>query len=732
MHKRRSQRLDTLRPPVRSTRGESKARGFYNEKSRLSPNQIEQRRNAGKKSVDSRQKQKKDFAPSIETAKDIFKEEGVSPPLHKIREESYLCQRPLKQNKGIKETESIKILRIYYCYAAVCTHMDPTLDMDQAVEVADNLTHVAQALLTKWNLEMCYLIMRQKPQRMGHLYKLVGSIVGVSKDSVQRVIETYEASEGEHFYSSNPGGRPSKRVDKYGDTVEKIVDDTNDRYGSVKKYQILAQLRRKYPNDGLKMCHVHKILTSRGFIYARPKPDPLGQWTPYIQHRMKKYITNLFNILEGVKGGKCALVFSDESWIQVNKKQTKTWVRRKNRYIKGGNTNPGSRLVLLHAFDWNKGPLYSRDSRGKRPKTTLKDRMKGPLSCELVFRSDGPGNYKRNMQGNLYLDWFVCRMIPVLENLYPQKPVYLILDNAGYHNRVPSGTKTPANCNWEDLKNLWETAFGKDFHGVEMIIKRKANVYRGGKRRPYPCTKLTTGYAIDCDLEHSGTNAAANPDDGVICCQLGEVDVPSYSSSRKRKRTSSGIRGTTASNSPQNGTSKVTLREARAWTEAVWKNHFPTMIEGELDKVIRETNDRKGFSWLNIIFQPPNSPVANASELMWLYIKEKVRAGFELGETADDVLERAQKVMYGDPSEHTKGYTSYDKIMKWQNDFLEELSDAVLDRKELRSAGIARDEVGRVCIHPELRESLISTPKYFNSSSESFMDEFWNGIQPNH
>jgi hypothetical protein len=140
---------------------------------------------------------------------------------------------------------------------------------------------------------------------------------------------------------------------------------------------------------------------------------------------------------------------------------------------------------------------------------------------------------------------------------------------------------------------------------------------------------------------------------------------------------------------------------------------------------VEKINQQKGFQWINILWQPPNSPACNASELMWLYLKEYVKATFHVGETAEDVHSRTKDSLYGDLHGRRKGYNSEEKISKWQREYMNELCASIIDRDELKEVGIARDKSGNICIKKKLRDELIIGPNYFTIEEENLMDKFW-------
>eukprot|EP01138_Halocafeteria_seosinensis_P012039 gb/GECG01012304.1/.p1 GENE.gb/GECG01012304.1/~~gb/GECG01012304.1/.p1 ORF type:complete len:121 (+),score=6.97 gb/GECG01012304.1/:1-363(+) len=79
------------------------------------------------------------------------------------------------------------------------------------------------------------------------------------------------------------------------------------------------------------------------------------------------------------------------------------------------------------------------------------------------------------MEGEIYITWFSYCFISVMNELYPDRKVFLVLDNASYHNPLPQGRKTPARSTWSDLQNIWASHFGEsDYSAIEMVIHRRS------------------------------------------------------------------------------------------------------------------------------------------------------------------------------------------------------------------------------------------------------------------
>ena len=126
-------------------------------------------------------------------------------------------------------------------------------------------------------------------------------------------------------------------------------------------------------------------------------------------------------------------VYLDESWINKNIAPSHTWLPEQkcetaldlmeNPRVQLPKLPPGkgARLIILHAGCTETGFLPN---------------------CKLVFRAvNVDGDYHREMNGTVFMDWFQNKLIPAL----PPKSV-VILDNASYHNLRVESTKSPTSA----------------------------------------------------------------------------------------------------------------------------------------------------------------------------------------------------------------------------------------------------------------------------------------------
>ena len=57
------------------------------------------------------------------------------------------------------------------------------------------------------------------------------------------------------------------------------------------------------------------------------------------------------------------------------------------------------------------------------------------FSCELIYEAEkGDGDYHENMNGSIYMQWLINRLLIAFNKRYPRQKMVLVLDNASYHH----------------------------------------------------------------------------------------------------------------------------------------------------------------------------------------------------------------------------------------------------------------------------------------------------------
>ena len=98
--------------------------------------------------------------------------------------------------------------------------------------------------------------------------------------------------------------------------------------------------------------------------------------------------------------------------------------------------------------------------------------------CDLVFvGKDVDGDYHREMNTTVFMDWFTNSLIPALE-----EPSLIVLDNASYHNARTDDTKTPTSGSKKAEMQQWLSSKGIAYD----ILATKPVLYEIIKRHKPP------------------------------------------------------------------------------------------------------------------------------------------------------------------------------------------------------------------------------------------------------
>jgi hypothetical protein len=113
-------------------------------------------------------------------------------------------------------------------------------------------------------------------------------------------------------------------------------------------------------------------------------------------------------------------------------------------------TSKGKRLILLHAMT-SEG-LLTAPRRGRAvaaPSNVVSDEA---LGCELIFEGlVDSEDYHKNMDGTVFMQWVVNRLIPTFKRRFPGKKLILVLDNAAYHHPRGPDWVNPNKMKKEEL-----------------------------------------------------------------------------------------------------------------------------------------------------------------------------------------------------------------------------------------------------------------------------------------
>lgn len=242
---------------------------------------------------------------------------------------------------------------------------------------------------------------------------------------------------------------------------------------------------------------LYKTLHELGFVWAKVKENRKSFAERY------DIVTSRANYLQKVKyyrelGYK--IVYLDETWVNKNHCLSKAWLPKaaesdildllKDRHLVLPNlpSGKGQRLIILHAGCAEQGFIPG---------------------CALVFQGkDVDGDYHREMNSKLFLDWFENTLLPSLEG-----PSLIVLDNASYHNVWVESSKCPTSNNTKQQIIDWLSSKNIKFNPTST----KVQLYELIKRNKPPIRYITDELA-----EYSGHKVLRTP---VRHCELNPIEL---------------------------------------------------------------------------------------------------------------------------------------------------------------------------------------------------------------
>jgi hypothetical protein len=179
---------------------------------------------------------------------------------------------------------------------------------------------------------------------------------------------------------------------------------------------------------------LRSVMASMGYCYGRG--NIIGKMNDdWYVTRIRTFLIQYSKAVVEQMQGRCIIVYTDESYVNVNHARKFTWFNpalpeRKNVVRPSG---VGKRLVLLHAC--------TRDGWLAVDPAVHNDRVdQCAASCELIYEAEkGDGNYHDNMNGHIYVQWLNNRLLPVFVQRYPGQKMVLVSDNASYHHHRGPG-----------------------------------------------------------------------------------------------------------------------------------------------------------------------------------------------------------------------------------------------------------------------------------------------------
>ena len=220
-----------------------------------------------------------------------------------------------------------------------------------------------------------------------------------------------------------------------------------NRYLSVTT--IALSLRERF-NKSFPKSTLHLWMTrDLKLEYGELKWSPLEE--SFANARIRSYILSLSAAMKEEENGDAVIVYMDESYIHQGQRTKFSWYycadknNKKFNTYKGQGSNSGKRIIVLHAMTKD-GMLTMPDVD---PSNILSEEY---LSCALVFAEVNvdditPADYHNSINGEKFVMWMRTRLIPTFYARYPNKKMYLVLDNAKYHHHRGEDWITPAKMN---------------------------------------------------------------------------------------------------------------------------------------------------------------------------------------------------------------------------------------------------------------------------------------------
>lgn len=144
---------------------------------------------------------------------------------------------------------------------------------------------------------------------------------------------------------------------------------------------------------------------------------------------MRSFIEHLAVALREQEAATAILVYTDESYVHERHACKKGWYSKSSPTQNNvqGHGGGGKRLIIIHAMS-REGML---DTEGAIATDWLYEVVP---TAEYIFEGAViDGDYHKTIDGERWLNWLRHRLIPTFKQLYPNKKMYLVLDNARYH-----------------------------------------------------------------------------------------------------------------------------------------------------------------------------------------------------------------------------------------------------------------------------------------------------------
>ena len=333
--------------------------------------------------------------------------------------------------------------------------------------------------------------------------------------------------------------------------------------------------------------------------------DPIFQ-----SKRVAKFILAYSNALKEEEAGTAVIVYTDESFIHNNHASNYTWCVGTNQ-LKRSRRN--GRLVMIHCMTKH-GLMFARrsDDDADLSKVTVNSEYiylidPKATNIDAAMKADRKGDkeaYHGNIDQVIWLTWAKHRCFSSIKALFEGKKMYLVLDNASFHNpRKEDWTATAAMTKNEFAAKLIE-------NGVKSIEVERDSL--DNNRNVLNTDGEPIKQTVTVTSETFNKRASAK-----------EPYAPYVDELRKR------------------------------WSSLLKER--PELVR----TITREMFDAEGFE---LLFTPPMNPNCQPIEKVWGLVKGRVADQYEVGRTVDETRNQLLNAFYGDRYEVERKKAASDRI----------------------------------------------------------------------
>ncbi len=226
--------------------------------------------------------------------------------------------------------------------------------------------------------------------------------------------------------------------------------------------------------------------------YAWDDKTFIGALTPqYRDVRIRSFIWEYANALRQQQDGTYIIVYLDESYIKQFHQMKKGWHPiagpHKNNETRG-EAGRGKRLIIVHAMSHD-GMLEVEDAVGSNFLHEVTP------TAQFVFEaaSFDDSDYHNSIDGEAFTLWVKNRLLPAFHQLYPDKKMILVMDNAGYHKPRDFDWVAPAKMGKAECASFLEaqgiTAFKAEREDAGAVVFPKRTWLLNARNKAAPTVK---------------------------------------------------------------------------------------------------------------------------------------------------------------------------------------------------------------------------------------------------